>query len=167
MKWLLCILLASMTAWAQAIPIGNLEIQGLDAAVVTFQGKEATRLADREGGGMALLKGSDFKNGAIEVELAGRPSAGSFAGARGFVGIAFRWAWDRSSLRQSEGNADALSDSSGHSMLCYATFSGLICARWPRALLPRLYEGRIRAEVQARIQPRSPDTEPTGAPYRP
>jgi hypothetical protein len=90
MKLLFCILLTSMGAWGQAIPVANLEIQKLDAAVVTFQGKEATRLADREGGGMALLKGSDFKNGAIEVELAGRPSAGSSASARGFVGIAFR-----------------------------------------------------------------------------
>jgi hypothetical protein len=90
MKSLLCILLSSMAAWAQAIPIANLETQKLDAAVVTYQGKEATRLIDREGGGLALLKGADFKNGTIEVELAGKPSAGSFAAARGFVGIAFR-----------------------------------------------------------------------------
>ena len=59
--------------------------------MATYQGKQATRLIDRDGnGGVALLKGSSFKNGAIEVELAGKPSAGSFAAARGFVGIAFR-----------------------------------------------------------------------------
>ena len=91
MKSMLCILLSSMAAWAQAIPIANLETQKLNAAVATYQGKEATRLIDRDGsGGLALLKGSSFQDGAIEVELAGKPSAGSFAAARGFVGIAFR-----------------------------------------------------------------------------
>jgi hypothetical protein len=91
MKSMFCILLSSMAAWAQAIPIANLETRKLNAAVATYQGKQATRLVDREGnGGLALLKGSSFKNGAIEVELAGKPSAGSFAAARGFVGIAFR-----------------------------------------------------------------------------
>jgi len=91
MKSMLCILLSSMAAWAQAIPIANLETQKLNAAVATYQGKEATRLIDRDGsGGLALLKGFSFKDGAIEVELAGKPSAGSFAAARGFVGIAFR-----------------------------------------------------------------------------
>ena len=91
MKSMLCILLSSMAAWAQAIPVANLETQKLNAAVATYQGKQATRLVDRDGnGGLALLKGSSFRNGAIEVELAGKPSAGSFAAARGFVGIAFR-----------------------------------------------------------------------------
>src|ERR1019366_7739502 len=75
MRSMLCILLPSMAAWAQATPIANLETQKLDAAVVTYQGKEATRLSDREGGGgLALLKSSPFKNGTIEVDLAGKPS---------------------------------------------------------------------------------------------
>src|ERR1039457_5333542 len=91
MKSMLCILLSSMAAWAQAIPIANLTTQKLNAAVATYEGRKATRLVDRDGnGGLALLKGSSFKNGVIEVELAGKPSAGSFAAARGFVGIAFR-----------------------------------------------------------------------------
>jgi len=91
MRSMLCILLLSMAVWSQAIPVANLDTNKLDSTVVTYQGKEATRVTDREGGGgLALLKGSTFKNGAIEVELAGRPTAGAFAGARGFVGIAFR-----------------------------------------------------------------------------
>ncbi|MGA2266916.1 MAG: hypothetical protein ABSH44_00475 [Bryobacteraceae bacterium] len=91
MRSLICILLAPIAAWGQAIPVANLEAQKLETAVVTYQGKEATRLVDREGGGgLALLKNSAFQDGAIEVELAGRPTAGSFAGARGFVGVAFR-----------------------------------------------------------------------------
>lgn len=89
MRTLFCLLLP-MAAWAQAVPLANLEIHNLDAAVVTYQGKEAARLVDREGGGLALVKSSPFRNGAIEVELAGKPSAASFAAARGFVGVAFR-----------------------------------------------------------------------------
>ena len=91
MRSIFCIPLFSVMVWAQAIPTANLETQKLDAAVVSYQGKEATHLTDREGGGgLALIKGSAFKDGVIEVELAGQPSAGSFAGARGFVGLAFR-----------------------------------------------------------------------------
>jgi hypothetical protein len=91
MKPMFCIVLPFAAAWAQPIPIASLETQKLNAAVMTYQGKQATRLSDRDGdGGIALLKNSVFKDGTIEVELSGKPSAGSFAGARGFVGIAFR-----------------------------------------------------------------------------
>ena len=112
MRMTLGILLTSMAAWAQAIPIASLETKKLDATAATYQGKQATCLSDREGGGgLALLKGSVFKNGVIEVELAGKPSAGAFAGARGFVGIAFRAQSDGSKyeciyLRPTNGRAD-------------------------------------------------------------
>ena len=112
MRTTLGILLTSMAAWAQAIPIASLETKKLDATAATYQGKQATCLSDREGGGgLALLKGSVFKNGVIEVELAGKPSAGAFAGARGFVGIAFRAQSDGSKyeciyLRPTNGRAD-------------------------------------------------------------
>jgi len=77
MKSMLCNLLSSIAAWAQAIPIANLETQKLNAAVAAYQGKEATRLIDHDGNaGLALLKGSSFKDGAIEVELAGKPFRG-------------------------------------------------------------------------------------------
>src|SRR5213082_2731828 len=38
----------------------------------------------------ALVKDVSFRDGVIEVDLAGRPAAGAFAAARGFIGIAFR-----------------------------------------------------------------------------
>jgi hypothetical protein len=38
----------------------------------------------------ALVKGVSFRDGVIEVDLAGQPAAGAAAGARGFIGIAFR-----------------------------------------------------------------------------
>src|SRR5437867_10732848 len=39
---------------------------------------------------LAWIEALDFSNGIIEAEVAGAPAAGAFAGARGFVGIAFR-----------------------------------------------------------------------------
>lgn len=118
MRTMLVILLTSASALAQAIPVANLDMRNLDATVVTYLGKQATRLTNRDSGGgiaqlngIALLKGSSFKDGAIEVELAGKPSAGAFAGARGFVGIAFRARNDGSKyeciyLRPTNGRAD-------------------------------------------------------------
>jgi len=38
----------------------------------------------------ALVKDVSFRDGVIEVDLAGQPAAGAGAGARGFIGIAFR-----------------------------------------------------------------------------
>lgn len=58
----------------------------------------------------ALLKDVSFRDGAIEVELAGQPAGGAFAGARGFIGIAFRVQSDRRYeyiyLRPTNGRAD-------------------------------------------------------------
>ena len=51
-----------------------------------------------------------FRDGAIEVDLAGQPAAGAGAGARGFIGIAFRLQGDGKYeyiyLRPTNGRAD-------------------------------------------------------------
>jgi hypothetical protein len=81
---------------------------------VTYQGHKALRLdADKgyNGETLALLTGSEFTDGAIDVDLAGRPAAGSDDAARGFVGIAFRSAPHAASfecfyLRPTNGRAD-------------------------------------------------------------
>ena len=110
MKLLLSMLAVSVVAWSQAIPLAGLDAQKLDASVVTYQGKEATRLADREGGGIAIFKNLQFHNGTIEVEIAGKPSAGASAAARGFVGVAFRvqggGPYEAIYLRPTNGRAD-------------------------------------------------------------
>lgn len=54
---------------------------------------------------------ADFKDGIIEIEIAGKPVESSFQGARGFVGIAFRINEDNSKfecfyLRPTNGRAD-------------------------------------------------------------
>ena len=95
MRPLFCLVVVSVTAFSQALAPASFDGTKLDASVVTYKGKAATRLVDRDGqGGLALLKAAPFatpfRNGTIEVDLAGQPGAGSAAAARGFVGIAFR-----------------------------------------------------------------------------
>jgi hypothetical protein len=74
---------------------------GLDAVnakveAVTYRGRRAVHLVPMPGRKnaaadmLALIAGSDFKDGTIEVEVAGSPRADAPADARGFVGVAFR-----------------------------------------------------------------------------
>ena len=112
MKLIISFLLFTIAASAQAIPVANLEAQGLNVTVVECQGKQATRIiAPEQAESYALLKDSSFRNGTIEIELAGKPAAGAFEGARGFVGIAFRVQEDGDRyeviyLRPTNGRAD-------------------------------------------------------------
>lgn len=78
------------TLVGQAIPLAGLVTTKATVNVVTYQGKEATRMVGSNENALALLEGSKFKDGTIEVELAGKPAANAVAGARGFIGIAFR-----------------------------------------------------------------------------
>jgi hypothetical protein len=60
---------------------------------------------------LVVVEGSDFANGVIEVDVAGVPAAGAMAGARGFVGIAFRVqpdlkTYDAFYLRPTNGRAE-------------------------------------------------------------
>lgn len=73
-------------------------------AEISEEAKERLAEARAQGGGARGRPGAgeanrvdhlivvdeDFKNGTIELELAGQPSPGSSGGARGFVGVAFR-----------------------------------------------------------------------------
>ena len=58
----------------------------------------------------ALVKDVSFRDGVIEVDLAGQPAAAAFAGARGFIGIAFRvqddGRYEYIYLRPTNGRAD-------------------------------------------------------------
>src|ERR1700685_472630 len=57
----------------------------------------------------AILKGISFQDGAIEVDLAGKPGPGAGPDARGFIGIAFRLqnnAYEYIYLRPANGRAD-------------------------------------------------------------
>src|SRR2546427_6659812 len=58
----------------------------------------------------SLVKDVSFRDGVIEVDLAGQPASAAFAGARGFIGIAFRLqddgAYEYIFLRPTNGRAD-------------------------------------------------------------
>jgi 3-keto-disaccharide hydrolase len=92
----------------------GLEFVHVVPKAVTYQGQKALRLDEVQnssGEAVALVTGSEFTDGTIEVDLAGLPGAGSDAGARGFVGIAFRSAphasaFDCFYLRPTNGRAD-------------------------------------------------------------
>lgn len=75
----------------------GLLLHGVDAVVVTHRGRRALRLTESAGlakteaeNSLAILTESAFENGAIRVDLAGRPAPVAVTTARGFVGIAFR-----------------------------------------------------------------------------
>ena len=60
---------------------------------------------------LAVLPGASFRDGTIEVTVAGRPAAGAREAARGFVGVAFRVAPDAEAfecfyIRPTNGRAD-------------------------------------------------------------
>jgi hypothetical protein len=93
---LLCPRPACADGKGQSFPLSGPEgliLQGVRAAAVSYKGRPAVRLTELEsyeGETLALVDGSSFHNGTIEVDLAGSPAPGAPADARGFVGIAFR-----------------------------------------------------------------------------
>jgi hypothetical protein len=80
----------------------------------SFKGRNAVRvIADATAGNAesyAVLKDVTFRDGVIEVDLAGQPAGGAAATARGFIGIAFRLQADGRYeyiyLRPTNGRAD-------------------------------------------------------------
>ncbi|MGD1093645.1 MAG: hypothetical protein ABSB35_16860 [Bryobacteraceae bacterium] len=77
--------------------LASLELLKVKAEPRVYKSRRALRLLDASGGNptpagaMAVVSGTDFEDGTIEVEVAGMPRHGTpDAGARGFIGIAFR-----------------------------------------------------------------------------
>ena len=74
----------------------GLEAVNTKAEVFTYRGRKALhlaptrRVANAQGSMVALVAGTDFKDGTIEVEVAGLPIAEMDPTARGFVGVEFR-----------------------------------------------------------------------------
>lgn len=102
----------------------GLQPHDVNVEAVTYQGRKAVRVLpgvpsdaepnaakNAEGGGIVVLQGTSFHNGTIEADIAGMPRAGTAAGARGFVGIAFRVGADPTAyecfyIRPTNGRAD-------------------------------------------------------------
>ncbi len=92
---LLGVLITSFSSLAQTISLdpSNLDPISVEIKQVEYQKKQAVRLVEKpgtRGEAMAVVKGTDFVNGTIEVELAGDRRPESDTTNRGFVGIAFR-----------------------------------------------------------------------------
>lgn len=89
----LLMVVLSLPATAQQLGVSNLEPIGVQFEEVEYKKKKGLRvieLHDTRGEAIAIVKGSDFKNGTIEVELSGDRRPDSDTTNRGFVGIAFR-----------------------------------------------------------------------------
>lgn len=98
---------------ASAQTVGQLTPHNVKLESVDYRGKRAVKVTETgevaNGEAYAVVKDSVFHNGAIEVELAGRPAGGAAAAARGFIGIAFRLQNDQFEyiyLRPTNGRAD-------------------------------------------------------------
>jgi hypothetical protein len=88
---------------AHRVKLESVDYSGKRAVKVTEDGDVPNAQA------YAVVKGAAFHNGEIQVELAGRPAAGTAAGARGFIGLAFRLQGEQYEyiyLRPTNGRAD-------------------------------------------------------------
>jgi len=102
---------------ATGLALEKLELHNVKAEPVTYLGRTAMRVSDAgaqeldDGGRFAVVPGSSFQDGTIEVKLSGDTYPDAPAGARGFVGIAFRMNAERSHfecfyLRPKNGRAE-------------------------------------------------------------
>ena len=88
----------------EGLDVRAIHEKGLDPTrlaydVATYRGRRAIHLLNNDsaiskgnasgGESLAIVKGMDFKDGAIEVDLVGLPRKGAPADTRGFVGVAF------------------------------------------------------------------------------
>ncbi len=88
--------------------------KNVSLAQTNYKGRSAVQVIATPGAAnatsFAVIKDASFRDGVIEVDLAGQPAAGAEGGARGFIGIAFRIQGDESYeyiyLRPTNGRAD-------------------------------------------------------------
>jgi len=99
--------------WIFAQTPDKLTAHNVKLEAVDYQGKHAVKIVEdgmiANGEAYAIVKDVTFHNGAIELELAGRPASGAAEAARGFVGIAFRLQdgkFEYIYLRPTNGRAD-------------------------------------------------------------
>jgi hypothetical protein len=94
--------------------IDRLAAKGASIKQITFQGKSAIQVMAAPGAANAtsyvVVSGASFRDGTIEVDLAGQPAPGAGGDARGFIGIAFRLQddgrYEYIYLRPTNGRAD-------------------------------------------------------------
>ena len=121
----LIILFVSEATWspgqaqqkAQTLALDKLELHNVKTEAVTYLGRNAMRVTDAgpegldDAGRLAVIPGSSFQDGTLEVSLSGDTAPNAPPNLRGFVGIAFRLTADRSHfecfyLRPKNGRAE-------------------------------------------------------------
>jgi len=105
--------LCTLPGVAAAQSLDQLTPHKVKITAVDYQGKNAVKIVEDgtvpNGEAYAIVKGPDFHDGTIDVQVAGRPAPGVGEGARGFIGIAFRLRDGRFEvvyLRPTNGRAD-------------------------------------------------------------
>jgi hypothetical protein len=99
------------------LALDKLELHNVKTEPVTYLGRPAMRVSDAgpqdldDAGRFAVVPGSSFQDGTIEVNLSGDTAPNAPANLRGFVGVAFRITADRSHfecfyLRPKNGRAE-------------------------------------------------------------
>src|SRR3954471_24129541 len=87
-------LLALLTMPLAAQSADGLVAKNVSIAQTNYKGRRATQVLAAPGAAdatsYAVIKDALFRDGTIEVDLAGQPAAGADGNARGFIGIAFR-----------------------------------------------------------------------------
>lgn len=77
-------------------PVAAEQLVNVKAEEATFKGRKAVRVTDAATSTgefddrLVILPNTALANGVIELEIAGEPAPNASAGARGFVGVAFR-----------------------------------------------------------------------------
>ena len=88
------VVLAAVPASVAAQTVEQLAPHRVKVEAVEYKGKRAIKVTEdgqvANGEAYAVVKGPEFRNGSIELEVAGQPLAAAGAGARGFIGVAFR-----------------------------------------------------------------------------
>lgn len=110
---------ASGIAQTRSFPLESatgVRLHNVVAQPATLQGKKGLRVspapqASPDAELLVRIDGLEFSSGIIEAEIAGVPGPGAAAGARGFVGLAFRLqddmkTYDAFYLRPTNGRAD-------------------------------------------------------------
>jgi hypothetical protein len=105
-----------VTAQSRTVPMmpAALTLDGVLVSTVQHDGRNALRVIEadnRRGGGMAVVNSQYFRDGIIEVDVAGRRGPYAVADDRGFIGMAFRISTDRARyeyiyLRPDNGRAE-------------------------------------------------------------
>ncbi|HTE44917.1 MAG TPA: hypothetical protein VK636_06715 [Gemmatimonadaceae bacterium] len=80
-----------------ATSTAGLELVHARAETVTYRGRQALHVLDNHENGkdglppaaLAIVSASEFTEGTIQIDVAGRPRPGASDGARGFIGLAF------------------------------------------------------------------------------